>query len=352
MTRPRITLVVNPASNKGSAAGVGLRVAEHLSSAAEVRVLSGASQAESVALLSQASAGADAVVVCGGDGIAHLAANALAEGTVPLGIIPAGSGNDAAATLGLPADPVLAADALLAALIAGSVTRIDLGYCEAAPVSATASGRWWLTMLYGGFDSGVNERANAMRWPAGKRRYDLAIAAELVRLRTRRVQLTLDGVEFEFPATLVAIGNGPQYGGGKLMTPGAKLDDGIFDITVVGPVSRLTLARLAPKLPTAGHIGHPAVSQYRARTVSFAAAGVVCYADGERVAALPITTVCVPAALPVLVPIGPIPAGLSSAPLASGRLVPLPQPQAAPADQPAGQHSAGHPDGQAGAGDQ
>ena len=115
--------------------------------------------------------------------------------------------------------------------------------------------------------------------------------------------------------TLVAIGNGPQYGGGKRMTPDAKMDDGIFDITVVGPVSRRTLAVLAPKLPKAGHIGHVAVSQYQARTVSFAAESVICYADGERVAALPVQTSCVPGALPVLVPIGPIPPGLSSTPL-------------------------------------
>ncbi|MGI8666221.1 MAG: diacylglycerol/lipid kinase family protein [Jatrophihabitans sp.] len=315
MTRPRITLVVNPASNRGAARQIGSQVAEHLGSAAEVRVLSGASQAESVSLLARAAAGADAVIVCGGDGIAHLAANALAEGDVPLGIIPAGSGNDTAAALGLPPDPVLAADLLLAALLAGSVARIDLGYCQAAPVSPTATGRWWLTMLYGGFDSGVNERANAMRWPAGKRRYDLAIALELLQLRPRRFRLRLDDRELEVLATLVAVGNGPQYGGGKLMTPDARMDDGLFDVTVVGQVSRLTLARLAPKLPRAGHIGHPAVSQYRARTVSIDAEDVICYADGERVAALPVRTSCVPAALPVLVPIGPVPSGLSRAPL-------------------------------------
>ncbi|MEO6700133.1 MAG: diacylglycerol kinase family protein [Jatrophihabitantaceae bacterium] len=315
MSKPRITLVVNPASNKGAAVQVGVRVAEHLATAAEVRVLSGASQAESVALLATAAEGADAVVVCGGDGIAHLAVNALAEGEVPLGIIPAGSGNDAAAVLGVPTDPLRAADALLAALLAGSVARIDLGHCAAAPVSPSASGRWWLTMLYGGFDSAVNERANAMRWPAGKRRYDLAIAAELIRLRPRRAQLNLDGLELELPITLVAIGNGPQYGGGKRMTPTAKMDDGMFDITVVGPVSRRTLAMLAPKLPRAGHIGHVAVTQYRARSVSFAAEDVICYADGERVAALPVHTTCVPAALPVLVPIGPVPPGLTTSPL-------------------------------------
>ncbi|MDQ1731332.1 MAG: diacylglycerol kinase [Pseudonocardiales bacterium] len=313
-SRPRITLVVNPASNKGAAVAVGTQVAEHLASAAEVRVLSGRSQAESVALLAHAADGADAVVVCGGDGIVHLAVNALAEGDIPLGIIPAGTGNDTATALGVDPDPLRAADSLLAALLAGSVRRVDLGHCDAVPVSPTAVGRWWVTMLYAGFDSAVNERANAMSWPAGKRRYDLAIAAELLHLRTRRLSMRLDERELESPVTLVAIGNGPQYGGGKLMTPTARMDDGVFDVTVVGTVSRTTLARLAPKLPTAGHIGHPAVSQYRAREITISAADTVAYADGERVGPLPLRTVCVPGALPVLVPIGPTPLGLTPRP--------------------------------------
>ena len=309
--RPRINLVVNPASNKGAAAAVGIRVAEHLRSAADVRVLSGRSQAESVVLLAQAAEEADAVVVCGGDGIVHLAVNALAEGDVPLGIIPAGSGNDTATALGVDSDPVRAADQLLAALLARSVRRIDLGHCDAVPVSPTASGRWWITMLYAGFDSRVNERANNMNWPHGKRRYDLAIAYEMLRLESKQLSMQLDGVHHELPITLVAIGNGPQYGGGKLMTPPARMDDGVFDITVVGPVSRLTLARLAPKLPHAGHIGHPAVSQYRAREVSLSAPGTIGYADGERVGELPLRTTCVRSTLPVLVPVGLTPPGLT-----------------------------------------
>jgi diacylglycerol kinase (ATP) len=308
--RPRITLVVNPASNKGTAARVGLRVAEHLRSGADVRYLCGTSQADSVSLLAHAAEDSDAVVVCGGDGMVHLAVNALAEGAVPLGIVPAGTGNDTAAALGISPDPLRATDSLLAALLAGSIRRVDLGHCDAVPVSPTASGRWWVTMLYAGFDSAVNERANAMRWPTGKRRYDAAIAAELVRLGPRRLSLTLDGRTLDMPVTLVAIGNGPQYGGGKRMTPDAKMDDGIFDVTVVGPVSRLTLARLAPKLPKAGHIGHPAVSQYRACEITLEAFDTVAYADGERVGQLPVTTTCVRFALPVLVPIGLPPPGL------------------------------------------
>ncbi|HTZ44353.1 MAG TPA: diacylglycerol kinase family protein [Jatrophihabitans sp.] len=315
MNRPRVTLVVNPASNRGQARPVGEQVAARLAAAAEVRVLCGSSQAESVALLAHAADRADAVLVCGGDGIAHLAVNALAEGDVPLGIVPAGSGNDAATALGVPADPVRAADALLAALLAGSVRRVDLGHCEASeipPVSPTATGRWWLTMCYGGFDSAVNERANRMRWPAGPRRYDLAIALELLRLRPRGIHLLLDdGTDLDLQVTLVAVGNGPQYGGGKLMTPDAKMDDGMFDVTVVGPVTRRTLAALAPTLPRAGHLGHPAVTRYRAKEVCLDGAGVIAYADGERVGPLPLRTRCVPGALPVLVPVGAQPLGLS-----------------------------------------
>jgi diacylglycerol kinase (ATP) len=305
MTGPRITLVVNPASNIGQAARVGERVAEVLRAGADVRVVSGDSVAESVRLLTEAAAASDAVIVCGGDGMVHLAVNALAEGTTPLGIIPAGTGNDAACSLGVSEDPSAAAIAMLEALAERSIRHIDLGHCPVAPgVTDDLTGRWWATMLYAGFDSAVNERANAMRWPRSRRRYDMAIFAELAWLQPRELILTMDGVETTLPVTLVAVGNGPQYGGGKKMTPDALMDDGMFDITVVGPISRFELARLAPTLPHAGHIGHRAVEQYRAKQVSIDAADTIGYADGERVGPLPLSTICVPAALPVLIPVG------------------------------------------------
>jgi diacylglycerol kinase (ATP) len=92
------------------------------------------------------------------------------------------------------------------------------------------------------------------------------------------------------------------------------MDDGVFDVTVVGPVSRMTLVRLAAVLPRAGHIGHPAVTRYRAAEVLISAADTVCYADGERVGPLPLVTRCVPDALTVLVPVGVEPPGLSPRP--------------------------------------
>ncbi len=226
----------------------------------------------------------------------HLALQALAGGETPLGVVPAGTGNDIIDVLGLPADPMAAADAVLIALDAGSVRRIDLG--------RTDGGRWWATVLCAGFDSAVTERANRWHWPRGPRRYDLAILAELMHLAPRPFAVELDGRQLELSATLVAVGNAPQYGGGKRITPTARMDDGEFAVTVVGPVSRRTLVRLAPTVPRAGHIGHPAVHTYTARSVRLDAPDTLAYADGERIGALPVVTRCVAAALPVLVPAG------------------------------------------------
>lgn len=271
-------------------------MAERLGARASVQVHTGSSPSESAELLAAVAGACDAVVVLGGDGIVHLALQALALGDTPLGIIPAGTGNDIVDVLGLPTEPTAAADAVLTALDAGSVRRLDLGRTDA--------GRWWATVLCAGFDSAVNERADRLRWPRGPRRYDLAIMAEIVRLAPRPFTVELDDVTLDMPATLVAVGNAPQYGGGKRITPDGRMDDGEFAVTVVGPVSRVTLARLAPTLPRAGHIGHPAVRTYTARSVRLDAPSTLAYADGERVGPLPVATVCVAGALPVLIPPG------------------------------------------------
>jgi diacylglycerol kinase (ATP) len=107
------------------------------------------------------------------------------------------------------------------------------------------------------------------------------------------------------PATLVAVGNGPQYGGGKRIAPHARWDDGELGVTVVGPVSRLTLARLAPTLPRAGHVGHPRVLLRSARSVLLDVPGgpvTMAYADGEPIGPLPVRAWVERDALPVLVP--------------------------------------------------
>lgn len=234
--------------------------------------------------------GVESLVVCGGDGLVHLAAQALAHSNVNLGIIPCGSGNDVARYLGLPrGDPGAAADVV----IGSRVRRIDLARCGATH---------FVTVLAAGFDALVNERANAMTWPRGQMRYNLATLAELRVSRPRPYTLVMDGQELRTDATLVAVGNGPSYGGGLRMTEGADFTDGLLDVVVIRPLSRARLVAAYPRLFRGTHVTLPEYAHFRARSVTVAAPGVVAYADGERIGALPLTVDVAPHSLRVLVP--------------------------------------------------
>ncbi len=285
-----IALVVNPAAGRGRAQRISRLVTDVLGHYADVRVFdAGRSPAGSLAAVRAAVAdGVDAVAVCGGDGIVHLAANVLAGGSIPLGVIPAGSGNDIADVLGIAPDPARAAREIGAALVAGSVIRIDVGRCS-GPSLQPGTDRAFVGLIYAGFDSAVNQRANRLRLVPAGARYNIALAIETLRLHARRMRLGLDGESLDVSVTLVAVGNGAQYGGGKRIAPHARWDDGVFGVTVVGPVSRRTLARLAPTLPHAGHVGHPAVRFHDARQVCLEAPDrpdTVAFADGEPVGPL------------------------------------------------------------------
>ncbi len=101
---------------------------------------------------------------------------------------------------------------------------------------------------------------------------------------------------------LVAVGNGPSYGGGLQICAGARPDDGWLDVVVIGPMSRAGLLRTFPLLPSGRHTTHPAYSHHRARRVSVAAPEVVAYGDGERLGPLPLTVEVERAALCVCAP--------------------------------------------------
>lgn len=232
--------------------------------------------------------GVDVFVACGGDGLVHLATQVLAGTGIPLGIVPAGAGNDVARYLGLPRrDPVAAADRI----IASRARTMDL---------ARSGSTYFVTVLAAGLDALVNERANAMTWPRGQMRYNLATLAELRTFQPLHYVLDLDGVERQVDAMLVAVGNGPSFGGGLRITEGAVLDDGLLDVVIIKPMSRPDLLRTYPKLFTGTHVRHRQYEHHRVRRVTVAAPGIVAYADGERFGALPLTVECVPQALTVL----------------------------------------------------
>jgi diacylglycerol kinase (ATP) len=241
-------------------------------------------------------AGAGALVAVGGDGTVHLGLQAVAGTAVPFGIVPAGTGNDIATNLGLPATPAAAAEAIAEALVAGRTRRLDLGRAELADGTV----RWFAGVLGAGFDALVNERANGMRYPRGPRRYDVAIVREMLGLRPRRYALGLDGTRETLDAVLVAIANTGAYGGGYRICPAADPGDGLLDVVVGGRFTRGGLLGILPRVRRGTHLDHPLVTSYRAATVTVDAPGIVAYADGERIGPLPLTATAVPGALTLI----------------------------------------------------
>jgi diacylglycerol kinase (ATP) len=293
-----VALLVNPTSGLGRGAKLGAAVRQQLESAGvKVDDVSGVDAAAARDNARQAvEGGVQALVVVGGDGMVHLGANVVAGTEVPLGIVAAGTGNDIARALALPIHDAAAA----AAVVRRGTARV-IDAARHVPDNGSAGAGWFVGVLGAGFDAKVNERANAWRWPKGKMRYNLAIVRELPVFKPLPYVLELDGEHIEANAMLVAVGNGPSYGGGMQVCPDAELDDGLLDVMIVDKISIPEFLKVFPKVYSGAHKDHPAVTIRRARTVRLQTPGIVSYADGERYAALPMTCEIVPGALRVLV---------------------------------------------------
>jgi len=293
----RIGLIINPTSDKGRGAAIGAEVASRLMAQGhEVIDLSGATAASArEAALAGIASGLDVLAVAGGDGTVNLGVNLCAGTGTVLAIVAAGTGNDVAGALRLPIRDAMAS---VRVITGGTVRAIDAGrHTDALGVS-----HWFAGVLGAGFDSLVNERANAWRWPPGRMRYNLAIARELPLFKPIPYVIEVDGVRHSARAMLVAVANGPSYGGGMMVCPEASLEDGLFDVLIVNEISTLEFLKVFPKVFSGRHVSHPAVQILRGRQVRLEAAGIVSYADGERFAPLPMTAQIVPGALNVLVP--------------------------------------------------
>ena len=287
-----IALLTNPSAGTGAGSRTAAIALPRLREAGfHVRELQGGDGPEAIELARKAVAdGVESLVVVGGDGMVHMAVQALANTDVNLGIIPAGTGNDVARYLDIPRkNPQAAADVV----VGSHVRTIDL---------AKAGPSYFVTVLAAGFDSKVNERANHMRWPRGQMRYNLATLAELRVFEPLPYTLELDGEVRRLDAMLVAVGNGPSFGGGLRITHGAEIDDGLLDVVIIKPMSKVELVKTYPKLYSGRHVTHPQYEHHLVRSVTVAAPGVVAYADGERLGALPLTVEVVPRALRVLAP--------------------------------------------------
>jgi YegS/Rv2252/BmrU family lipid kinase len=290
----RVLLAHNPTAGGGRARRVVPEVAGRLAAdGVEVDQHQTRSLTDARLAACEAAGSVDAVVAVGGDGTVGACAAGLADAgpatRAALGVVPAGGGNDAARSLGLPADPVAAA---------GLLPRLRRRPADLASVA----GRAYLNVAGAGFDSEVNRIANQrLGWAGNRPRYVGAVLAELVVGRTAQFRLALDGQEMEPRGWLVAVANGPSYGGGMLVAPRASLADGLLEVVVIAEIGKLEFLRTFPKVFSGRHVQHPAVAVHRAAHVELDAdRPLAVYADGEPAGTLPATFTVRRAAITVL----------------------------------------------------
>ncbi|MFQ5695483.1 MAG: diacylglycerol/lipid kinase family protein [Terriglobia bacterium] len=236
-----------------------------------------------------AQAGYHRVLAAGGDGTANAVLNGLWGTEGVLGILPLGHGNDLARSLGVPLDPLAAAEFLLQAP-PGAMDVVRAGENIYAGVAGV------------GFDAETNRRAN--RWaggPRGHARYFLAALRTLASYQPLRVEIMTDAEAFTGPAMWVAVANTPYYGGGLRIAPQASPHDGVLDICIIEPLSAAGLLWLYPALKQGRHLRSRAVRYFRACKVEFRAPeGAELFGDGELLGRVPLKLEVEPAAVRVV----------------------------------------------------
>ena len=304
----QVALLANPAARRGRAAVDVSRVLARLRHrGVEPLVLDTSSADEARGAVQRAvKAGISRLVAVGGDGIMHMAAGAAAGSSTVVGVVAAGTGNDAATALGL-ADGDLDDQTDRALADPVPVDLLIRRNHDHSP-DPTLAGRHALTSCIAGFPALVNVRAEAMSWPRGPSRYTLATLGAIPRMRPSLFRLILTGGPdggpgpgriLEQRAAVVVVANLGLFGGGMRICPDARPDDGLLDVCLVGDVGRLALLRAFPKVRTGKHLDHPEVTVLRAVELSVEVldGDPTIRADGEPFGALPTTFGVRPGAL-------------------------------------------------------
>lgn len=298
-----VGLIVNPTAGRGAGrnnhqvildafAKLGVEVLDLTSRSKD--------EAEAKARVAIANEKIHALVVAGGDGMVHLGVNLVTDARMPLGIIACGTGNDSARALGLPINDVQWATQIAADHL--SIPRhVDVGAVE-----NNRGVFYFFGSISAGFDALVNARANKWKYPKGPSRYRLAMFRELAAFKKLRYKLIVDGEYHEVDAMLCAVTNVNCYGGGMMVTPEAKPDDGELDLFIVHKISRPELIKIFPSVYTGGHVTHPAVEIVRVKSVELDSGKTPAFADGEPAGHSPLKISVVPAGLQILGPKPPV----------------------------------------------
>jgi len=277
----RTRLIVNPSSDQGHTLVVLPQITGSLQQLEiEFDVVQTKAPGHAITLAQQAVAdGIERVVAVGGDGTCNEIANGLItvadeNGSAIMGLIPSGSGNDWAVALGIPLDIAGACGVLKY----GSEQMIDMGR-----VTVDGIARYFVNIVGLGLDAEVAQDTQRTTWLRGFPRYLLSVLRVLIAGQwPYPTKFCYNGRQHQQPLVLMAVGNGTRAGGGFLLTPDAKMDDGLFDICHATQMSRLRLLNLLPKVLKGAHIYHPLVTMARSDVVDVVVeVGIPGHIDGE-----------------------------------------------------------------------
>jgi diacylglycerol kinase (ATP) len=279
-----VTVVVNPAAGRGRSSGhVEGIVAAMAKRGVHPDIELSRSPEHAAEVVASLANSAERVIVAGGDGMVHIAAQQLAESTVVLGIIPVGTGNDFAAAAGLPVTLDEAVSAALSEPVPVDLMRVGSSYVT--------------TVATFGFAADVNVRAESMSFPKGPSRYTVATVLQLPRMKRRIIRVGIDEEQHEHTAVMVAVANTTMFGGGMQIAPDARHSDGLSDVVVIGDIGRATLLRVLPRTFSGAHVKHPDVTQYRGKRIVVSGDVGTVRADGEALTTGPFEVISLPGSL-------------------------------------------------------
>jgi diacylglycerol kinase (ATP) len=292
-----IGVLINPQANRGRGQAVGDRVLELLTERGIPAVnfssdtALNAKQASERAISAQEISG---LVAVGGDGTAQLGVNICVPNQLPLGIVPAGSGNDQARELNIPLGDIEAAvENIISSL--DSPRRVDV-----MKVWSKERTFWSLGSISAGFDALCAKRANGLKWPKGPNSYVAAMLLELPKFSPIEYQIEADGQKREFRAMLCGVANVKNFGGGMKISPQSDITDGELEVFILHEVSRPKLLKIFPTVYKGEHTKYQEVEIFKAKSIKISNNSFPFTCDGELIGEAPFSAEVHPAALAVL----------------------------------------------------
>lgn len=288
-----ICFIVNPIAGKGKGKTVAKQIEGYMKEIAvpyEIRFTTRSREAENLALVASME-GYKKIVAVGGDGTVYEVVNGIIGRDITLGIVPSGTGNDFARSLGVGKSIETALDTV----VYGRERLVDCG---------KANNRYFVNVAGIGFDTDILKEAEKIKkYFSGPWAYLAGVFKTLIHYKYKKIHMTIDSEQYQKEILLVAFANGNYYGGGMKIAPDADMEDGYFDICVIHKIPKLKVLRLFPTIFAGKHIEVEEVSIYRGKKVElYGDSPMPINLDGDLVGTTPLTIEIVPKSLKLMSP--------------------------------------------------